>query len=229
MLQQLRSNGLNPVLMNDPYDPEVVTGKTDNLTRVWVEKGNYYANKNLDVSKRFVAGGTQPDVVRMRQARSGNLYFGQSLIDRPVLGAIGRAASRAEAAFFIGSRLASINMDQSALNGLLGGLLGTTLNLSLADYNALIATDGGLLGFLDKFAPRVGLAAGTYQELLDTDVSVGMLASVLAEVSTANPKAKAALDVLGKNAAALSAEVAGGTVAWSGIARQCFDRVRCRI
>src|SRR5690606_27233594 len=177
VLRQLRANGLDPVLMAGAYDSSVVNGKSDNKTRVWVEKGNYFPDKNRAVENRFVTGGASPDAVRVRLARPGNLYFGQAFINRPALGATGMAATKAEAAFSIGSRLLSLNTDQSVLNGLLGGLLGTTLNLKLVDYNALAATDINLLGFLDKLAPKVGLTAGTYDQLLNTDVSVGMLAN----------------------------------------------------
>ncbi|MBQ0710925.1 MULTISPECIES: pilus assembly protein TadG-related protein [unclassified Ochrobactrum] len=210
VLRQLQANGVDPLLMSGSYDPSIVNGKTDNKTRVWVEKGNYFPDKSRAVENRFVAGGANPDAVRVRLARPGNLYFGQSFISRPALGATGMAATKAEAAFSIGSRLLSLNTDQSVLNGLLGGLLGTSLNLKLVDYNALAATDINLLGFLDKLAPKVGLTAGTYDQLLNTDVSVGTLATVLAEVVTNNPTAKAALGILGKDAAALAAKLPVG-------------------
>lgn len=84
-------------------------------------------------------------------------------------------------------------------------MLGTSLNLKLVDYNALAATDINLLGFLDKLAPQVGLTAGTYDQLLNTNVSVGVLAKVMADVVTNNATAKAALNLLGKDAAALAA------------------------
>ncbi|KAB2668225.1 hypothetical protein F9K77_21460 [Ochrobactrum sp. LMG 5442] len=210
VLRQLQANGVDPVLMTDGYDPSIVNGKADNKTRVWVEKGNYFPDKDRAVEDRFVAGGANPDAVRVRLARPGNLYFGQSFISRPALGATGTAATKAEAAFSVGSRLLSLNTDQSVLNGLLGGLLGTSLDLKLVDYNALAATDINLLGFLDKLAPKVGLTAGTYDQLLNTDVSVGVLASVLAEVVTNNPTAKAALGILGKDAVALATKLPVG-------------------
>ncbi|ERM00686.1 hypothetical protein Q644_04120 [Brucella intermedia 229E] len=210
VLRQLQANGVDPVLMTDGYDPSIVNGKADNKTRVWVEKGNYFPDKGRAVEDRFVAGGANPDAVRVRLARPGNLYFGQSFISRPALGATGTAATKAEAAFSVGSRLLSLNTDQSVLNGLLGGLLGTSLNLKLIDYNALAATDINLLGFLDKLAPKVGLTAGTYDQLLNTDVSVGVLATVLAEVVTNNPTAKAALGILGKDAVALATKLPVG-------------------
>ncbi|MGN6447828.1 MAG: pilus assembly protein TadG-related protein, partial [Brucella intermedia] len=210
VLRQLQANGVDPVLMTDGYDPSIVNGKADNKTRVWVEKGNYFPDKGRAVEDRFVAGGANPDAVRVRLARPGNLYFGQSFISRPALGATGTAATKAEAAFSVGSRLLSLNTTDSALNSLLGGLLGTSLDLKLADYKALAATDINLLGFLDKLAPKVGLTAGTYQKLLDTEVSVGTLASVMAEVVTNNPAAGVALTLLGKNAGALNTKLPVG-------------------
>jgi len=208
--KQLQANGLDPVMMTGAYDPSIVKGKSDNLTRVWVETGKYTADKSVAVGSRFVAGGASPDAVRVMLAKPGNLYFGQALMDRPAVSASGMAASHAEAAFSIGSRLASLNTSESALNGLLGGMLNTTLSLKLVDYNALAATDINLLGFLDKLAPQVGLTAGTYDQLLNTDVSVGVLAKVMADVVTNNATAKAALNVLGKNAAALSTKLPVG-------------------
>jgi len=210
VLRQLQANGVDPVLMTDGYDLSIVNGKADNKTRVWVEKGNYFPDKGRAVEDRFVAGGANPDAVRVRLARPGNLYFGQSFISRPALGATGTAATKAEAAFSVGSRLLSLNTTDSALNSLLGELLGTSLDLKLADYKALAATDINLLGFLDKLAPKVGLTAGTYQKLLDTEVSVGTLASVMAEVVTNNPAAGAALTLLGKNAGALNTKLPVG-------------------
>lgn len=210
VLRQLQANGVDPVLMSDGYDPSIVNGKADNKTRVWVEKGNYFPDKGRAVEDRFVAGGANPDAVRVRLARPGNLYFGQSFINRPALGATGTAATKAEAAFSVGSRLLSLNTTDSALNSLLGELLGTSLDLKLADYKALAATDINLLGFLDKLAPKVGLTAGTYQKLLDTEVSVGTLASVMAEVVTNNPAAGTALTLLGKNAGALNTKLPVG-------------------
>ncbi len=210
VLQQLRLNGVDPVLMTGAFDASVAKGATDDKTRVWVDKGTYTPDKSIAVDSRYVAGTANPNAVRVRLARPGHLYFGQSLIPRPAVAAAGTAAAQAEAAFAIGSRLASVNTQESALNGLLGGLLGTSLSLKLADYNALIATDVSALAFLDKLAPKVGLTAGTYQQLLASNVSVGALASALAEVapgtSTGNT-AKAALGVLGKNAAALAVKL----------------------
>src|SRR5690606_33771020 len=75
--------------------------------------------------------------------------------------------------FSAGTRIASLN--GGLANQVRGGLLGTTLNLSLVDYNALAGTNIGALAFLDALAAEVGLdvGSGTYGDLLGTTVTVG--------------------------------------------------------
>src|SRR5690606_14515128 len=81
-------------------------------------------------------------------------------------------------------------------NQVLGGLLGTTLNLSLIDYNALADTNIGALTFLDALASEVGLDVGsdTYGDLLGTTVTAGDILDAAIDVlngetASGNPSA----------------------------------------
>lgn len=80
-------------------------------------------------------------------------------------------------AFTAGSGVARLN--DGALNSLLGMLLGTTLNLSLADYEGLASTNVNLLGIMDALQ----IDAGNYSELLDTEISLRELINASIQVA----------------------------------------------
>lgn len=86
--------------------------------------------------------------------------------------------------FSAGTRVASL--DAGLANQVLGGLLGTTINLSLIDYNALADANIDALEFLDALASEVGLQAGsdTYGDLLEAGVTVGDMLNAAVEVLT---------------------------------------------
>lgn len=86
--------------------------------------------------------------------------------------------------FSAGTRVASL--DAGLANQVLGGLLGTTINLSLIDYNALAEANIDALEFLDALATEVGLQAGsdTYGDLLEAGVTVGDILGAAVEVLT---------------------------------------------
>ncbi|MDZ4380985.1 MAG: TadG family pilus assembly protein [Parvibaculum sp.] len=86
--------------------------------------------------------------------------------------------------FSAGTRIASL--DAGLANQILGGLLSTTVNLSLIDYNALADANIDALEFLDALATEAGLQAGsdTYGDLLEAGVTVGDILGAAVEVLT---------------------------------------------
>lgn len=86
--------------------------------------------------------------------------------------------------FSAGTRVASL--DAGIANQILGGLLGTTINLSLVDYNSLADADIDALTFLDALAAEVGLEAGTdtYGDLLEAGATVGDILNASVDVLT---------------------------------------------
>lgn len=78
-------------------------------------------------------------------------------------------ASTPIGSFSAGSGVARLN--EGALNRLLSMLLGTSINLSLADYQGLANTNLNLLGIVDALA----INAGNYSQLLDADISLHAL------------------------------------------------------
>jgi uncharacterized membrane protein len=109
------------------------------------------------------------------------------------------AAQRSpQAALNIRSSLLTVDSGKSAiLNGTLGGLLGGNVSISAAGYNGLIATDVNLLAYLDQLALDFNLGAGGYDQVLQTDATVGQLLNAMATVLQKNGStAQATLDAL---------------------------------
>lgn len=97
------------------------------------------------------------------------------------------------------SNLLTVDSSQSALlNGLLGGLLGTSLNLGVADWQSLVDTNINLLSYFDALATELNLDVGDYDNVLASEVSVGDLLDVAADVMQAGGEtaAVAALDLI---------------------------------
>jgi len=77
-----------------------------------------------------------------------------------------------------GPRLASVDSTQSALlNPLLGGLLGSSLNLNVADWNTLAGGDIKLLDFLNALKVQANVSSPT--QALGTTVTLGQVAAAL--------------------------------------------------
>ena len=166
---------------------------------VTVTTGRYSADRTLAPPDRFVPGATRPTAVKVQFGRKGTRYFASALLGEPWMSASGTAAAEAKAAFSVGSRLAAL--DGGIANALLGTLTGSSLSLSVMDYNALLAADVDLLHFLDALATDLDITAGTYEDLLDTRASVGQIAKALASVSRAGSREKAALATIATAAA----------------------------
>lgn len=93
------------------------------------------------------------------------------------------AARIDEAGFQAGTGVLAVDTNQSAiLNAVLGGLLGTSLQLNAVDYRGLLNTNIQALSFLDALAVNLDLSAGTYDQLLATDVQVSELIQAAIDV-----------------------------------------------
>ncbi|MGQ0699088.1 MAG: TadG family pilus assembly protein [Panacagrimonas sp.] len=121
----------------------------------------------------FTPGTANPNAVEVVVLGSAPRFF---LSDRQISAdAIARAQDR-RAVLNLRSTLVSVDTSKSAaLNSLFGGLLGSTVNLSVAGWNGLINTDITLLDYLDQLAINLGLQAGDYDAVLAANASVGTL------------------------------------------------------
>ena len=160
---------------------------------VAVEPGVYTAKASLSPQQRFVAGAVPANAVRVSLKTKTPLYFGKVLTGESQwdVKASAIASTTQLATFAIGSRLASLN--GGLLNSLLGGMLGTTLSLSVMDYNALLSAKIDAFDFLSALALRVNLTGVTYDSLLNTNLKVTDIVAALQTAVMGNSGAVAAL------------------------------------
>jgi len=168
-------------------------------TPITVELGVYSARPDLKPADRFVpASAATANAARVTLRTTAALTFGAALFGRNSMDVITRAtaAQSALATFAIGSRLA--RLDGGLLNGLLSALLGTTVSLSVMDYEALLATNLDLFDVLTTLAARTGGGATTYAALLAKSVKPLDLLAAMADSRSAagNDRAAQALALL---------------------------------
>lgn len=175
----------------DPYHAAALARQTlvearllepDSTTGLTVTTGRYGADAALAPEGRFTPGSVAVNAVRVSFTRPGTLHFAAGWSSPPQLGASATAAVTPEVAFSIGTRLASLK--GGIANALLNGLLGTNVNVSLADYNSLLNAEVDLLAFLDALASRLGITVGTYNDLLHAEARQGDIARAIAGVLT---------------------------------------------
>lgn len=146
-----------------------------------VTLGHYTNDAATPVSKRFQPASVDPDAVRVTLDGEADLFFGAALLGRQTFPIRRQAtAERADlASFSIGSRL--LSLQGGIANALLSGLTGSQVNLSVMDYNALIASDVSLLDYLDAVALRLNLKAATYDDILKANLTTGQALQALAD------------------------------------------------
>jgi uncharacterized membrane protein len=161
---------------------------------VRVQTGRYEPNPSVAPDVRFVAGSEPANAVKVTFRKKGTRYFASRMIPAPTISTEAIASIPAEAAFSVGSRLLSLN--GGILNSLLGKLLGTTISLDVMDYEALVDTDVSALGFLDALATELNITAGTYNDVLAADATVGQIADALVAVSGHDREAQLAISAI---------------------------------
>jgi uncharacterized membrane protein len=113
-----------------------------NLANVATETvtGLYIADAALKPAARFTPSPAGPNAARVTLKRPSSLYFGRWIVGRDTV-QLTRTATAAisadppRAMFSIGSRLAAL--DGGVANALLSGLTGSSVSLSVMDYNRL--------------------------------------------------------------------------------------------
>lgn len=160
-----------------------------------VRTGTYAADRSVAPGSRFTEGGGEPNATRVRLTSSVRAGFSRVVGGPERYTVSGEAtAMRADlAAFGMGSRL--LDLDAGIANALLSRLLGANVALSVFDYRALATLRIDALGFLRAAAPRIGVQAATYDEVLKAGLSLPDLTSLIAR----------AADRTGANAAGLTA------------------------
>jgi uncharacterized membrane protein len=174
----------------------VQNGYTQTAT---VATGAYTPDPSLAATNRLdTSAAVQKNAVRVTETISVQGYLatviGGSLSSNVT--ATATATQSPTVSFSAGTGLASLSNGQ--LNAVLGGLLGTTLTLSLVNYQALANTNVDALTFMDQLATQAGVTAGTYGDLANTSVTMGQMVAAIRAALNIHPSGNnsAALDAL---------------------------------
>ncbi len=179
-----------------PFDPRNEFAKTHGYAEV--VKGHYEPDASLPVGQRFVENAQPTNAVKVNIFEKGQIFFASAFTTPPRISAAGTASSQKVAAFSVGSRLASLN--DGLLNSLLGGLLGTTVSLKLMDYQALVDSEVNSLHVVEALAIDLGLTAGTYKDVLQTEITYGKFLNALTKTTGLQPAVVTVLKTLEKTA-----------------------------
>jgi uncharacterized membrane protein len=183
---------------------------------VSVELGTYTANAALAPQARFATPATgAANAARVTLRTQTPLYFARVFAGGNHFDVTTRAtaASTAMASFAIGSRLLALN--GGLLNAVLGRMLGTTLSLSVMDYQALIDAHIDAFDFLNALATRLDLTGVTYDSVLSGNVKVAdIVAAMLSAQQAANGlnAATAALSNISLALAGVTTTIVPGTL-----------------
>lgn len=151
-------------------------------SRVSVVRGAYAPDRSVRPSERFRPGAPGPNALRVQVRSSTPLYFGRLFVPsgRMEIVRTATAAQQQLASFQIGSRLLALR--GGIANEVLSGLTGSSVSLSVMDYNSLASADIELLSFVDALRTRLDLEAGTYEQTLNTDIEAPDALHALADV-----------------------------------------------
>jgi len=153
---------------------------------VTVTPGAYTPDAAVAAGSRFTAGASSPNAVRVKIRGKADLFFGQMLLGKSSTD-IQRTATAAKAemaSFSLGSRLASLN--GGVANALLTELTGSSVSLSVMDYNALAAANVDLFQYVDALRTSVNLKGASYDTVLSSNVSTGQALTVLSKLLNDN-------------------------------------------
>ncbi|WP_426440812.1 pilus assembly protein TadG-related protein [Bradyrhizobium genosp. P] len=155
---------------------------------VGVQLGTYTANPAVAPQSRFVTPATgNANAARVTLNTQTPLYFARYFTgsNKYTIRTSATATSTAMASFAIGSRLLALN--GGVVNAMLGSMLGTTLSLSVMDYNSLVGAQIDALTFLSALATRVNMTGVTYNTLLTSNIKVSdIIAAALTAQQTTN-------------------------------------------
>lgn len=136
-----------------------------------------------DPVKRAVAphfgaptGAEKFNAVQVTIERAPSLFLSGTLFSVQALA----ATRQPRAALSIRNTLVTVDDTRSPLlNAVVGGMLGGSLTLDAVGWNGLVNTDIKLLSYLDQLGIDLGIGVGKYDEVLQTDFSVGALVEAM--------------------------------------------------
>lgn len=183
-------NGVKATLLDHGFDTE------DSANTLTVGLGTLSSVANR---RTFSSSVSEFQAVQVAVSRTVPAsLFGGSVFNDITLSAVGVAERDLIATLSAGNALVSVDSEQSdILDALLGGLLGGSLNLSVASYEGLIegaVTFGDLIAELSA-AGLLG-AAASLNDLSNLDLSLSQLLSALDETLVVNGASASALSAM---------------------------------
>ncbi len=150
--------------------------------QVNVALGTYNPDPAVTVAARFQPGGVKPNAAKVVVKGQADLFFGQMILGKPSITISRRAtAARADmASFSIGTGL--LGLDGGIANQLLSQLTGSTVSLSVMDYNALASAKIDLFKYAEALRVSADLKGVSYNKVLDSEISTGKALTVLADL-----------------------------------------------
>ncbi len=149
-----------------------------------VDVGTYAANPAVAAGQRFTVGSAATaNAARVTLRSSATAFFGRFVsAGVTAIGTRSVAVNTNTAAFALRSAVAGT--DSGLANGILGGLMNATLNLSSTDYAALSAAGVDLFGLANALAQRIG-TTGTYASVAATSVRLADVLNAAADAASA--------------------------------------------
>lgn len=149
-----------------------------------ITTGVYTPDESLSAENRFAASDEDVNAVRVRASVKRSGYFAAlfGLSNLVTLTTQSTATRIPTASFGAGTRLAEL--DGGLLNSVLGQMWGSSLSLSLVDYQSLVTTNVDALPFLNQLATDIDVT-GNYDQLAAANVTVGQLIAALVETTQA--------------------------------------------
>jgi len=180
------------------------------LSSLTIVSGRYEVDPAVAHAQRFKAGVQPYNAVRLDMEIKGQLYFAKMMMSDPGITVSAIGTTDAQATFSIGSRLAAV---QGGLaNAILGALLGGNVTLTAMDYQSLLNADVKLLDFLSALATELHVTAGTYDEVLSSQATVGNVLRATAAAAAAGGQtaaAQAVSNILSHTSASASVTLGG--------------------
>ncbi|AYJ86444.1 hypothetical protein D3Y57_11300 [Sphingomonas paeninsulae] len=169
-LQMARAKAVS-VLTSNGLDPTALLA---------VQTGSYCPDIATTVNNRFHPGGclgaatTTDTAVQISTTIDSPLFLSKmSISGNRRIETSATAARVNQAGLEAGSGVASLN--GGVANALLSALTGGSIALSAVQYDGLLKTKLDALTFFDALATKLNLTAGTYSNVLDSNIGVGDL------------------------------------------------------
>jgi uncharacterized membrane protein len=164
-----------------------------------VEPGIYTADPNVPPGSRFQPSAVAvANAARVTMTHQQPLFFGNVFAlaggntgpaqTQQGITTQGVAVNQNTADYGIGTTVASFN--GGVVNGLLTGLTGSSVSLSLIDYNNLASVNVDLFGLANALSLKIGKVGGTYGQIFSGTVP---LATFLQALANAAPGAASAV------------------------------------